>query len=86
MRADEAVVDAAHLRSFGCDRALEARKSPISKAGEVKSADDVGEVLVQKRCTDGLQDDHRHDCSPEPSREPPLELAGYPTCRERQQR
>ena len=77
----------------GAVRALEARKGPISKAGEVKSADDVDEVLVQKRCTSGLRDYVVHDCSPELSREPPwqmphvpwaveLQVAGYLTWRD----
>ena len=33
----------------------------VSAAREALLADDAGEVLVQKRCTDGLQETHRHD-------------------------
>ena len=62
----------------GAVRALEARKGPISKAGEVKSADNADEVLVQKRCTSGLQDYVVHDCSPELSREPPWQMPHVP--------
>ncbi len=78
VRADEAVVDAAHLRSFGCRSCLEVRKGPIRKAGEAQSADDVVEVLVQKRCTGGLQDNVVHDCSLELSREPPWQMPHVP--------
>ena len=38
VRVDEAVVDAAHSRNFGCRRALEVREGPIRKAGEAQSA------------------------------------------------